>query len=177
MINYRNFSAAIIFIIIFVFCPASYDHARGSGSADDLVGGKAPSFELKDLSGNVVYLSSFRGRAVLLNFWATWCPYCRKERPHLGSLHTEYKDRGLVIISVATDRSENDIRNFMKDTPADFIVLADTNREAASLYNVRGYPTTFLIDREGMVRQKFVGFREWTTSDMKKVFDSVIDRN
>lgn len=161
--------------VVSVFFSAAYHNAWAvQATPVSATGERAPAFSLKDLSGNEVYLSSFRGRTVLLNFWATWCPYCRKERQHLNSLYREYKDRGLVIISISTDNSAATVRNFMKNNPAEFIVLPDDNKSTAASYKVRGLPTTFLIDREGMIREKFVGFREWTGSDMKKLIGTFV---
>ena len=172
----RLFLTVMTLSVLLLFFPAAYnDAAAVQSSPASGAGERAPAFSLKDLSGNEVYLSSFRGRTVLLNFWATWCPYCRKERQHLNSLHREYKDRGLVIISIATDKSTGTVRNFMKNNPSDFIVLPDDNKKTAASYKVRGLPTSFLIDREGMIRQKFVGFREWTGSDMKKLIGTFVE--
>jgi len=172
----RLFLTAMTLSVLLVFFSVASNNAWAVQvspvSAD---GERAPAFSLKDLSGNEVYLSSFRGRTVLLNFWATWCPYCRKERAHLNSLHREYKDRGLVIISIATDKSAGTVRDFMKNNPADFIVLSDDNKKTSASYKVRGLPTSFLIDREGMIRQKFVGFREWTGNDLKELIGTFVE--
>lgn len=136
---------------------------------------KAEDFTLKDLSEKDVSLSSFKGSPVLLNFWATWCPYCRKERAHLNSIYKDYKDKGLIILSVSTDRSAGLVKRFLEDVPADFTVLFDSNGSVASSYNVRGLPTSFLINREGIIEQKFMGFREWTSSGSRKLLDKFID--
>lgn len=80
-------------------------------SRKSFIGKEAPAFIAENLSGENVSLSSFKGKPVILNFWATWCPYCRKERPYLNLLHREYKDKGLVIISVSTDRSVKTVKN------------------------------------------------------------------
>jgi peroxiredoxin len=142
---------------------------------DKNIGAKAPDFTLKDMSGKEVALSSFRGKPVLLNFWATWCPYCRKERDHLNKLHGEYKEKGLIILSVSTDQSVRKVKSYLKKVPAEFIVLSDSKGRVSSSYNVGGLPTSVLIDREGFVRQKLVGFREWTSSSSRQLIDKLID--
>lgn len=140
----------------------------------ELIGNKAPDFTLSDISGNAVHLSSFQGKAVLLNFWATWCPYCRQERSHLNSLYTEYKERELVILSVAIDRSVPAVKKYLKKVPSEFAILTDPESNVALKYNVVGLPTSFLIDRGGTVRHRFAGLRKWTGSESKRLIESLI---
>lgn len=113
-------------------------------------------------------------KVILLNFWATWCPYCREERPYLNSLYKEYKDKGLVIVAVSTDRSLRKVKAYLKRMPADFIVLYDNNKEAARAYGVYSLPTSFLIDRGGIVRYRFMGLRNWTNSESKKLIEKFL---
>lgn len=172
-----------IYVLLFiagVFIFLSQPTAGHAQSIDPLlfdssVGAKAPDFTLKDMSGNDISLSSFKGKPVLLNFWATWCPYCRRERPHLNELYKAYREKGLIILSVATDQSAVRVKEFLKHTPADFIVLSDNSGSAASLYNVGGLPTSYLIDHEGIIKQRFMGFREWTDSGSKMLIDKLFD--
>lgn len=165
-------AAAFIFLSVPSDC-----HAQGFDPLlyDSSVGSKAPDFTLKDVSGKEVSLSSFKGKPVLLNFWATWCPYCRRERPHLNALHKDYKDKGLIILSVSTDQSTAKLKDFMKNTPAEFIVLSDSGGSASSLFNVGGLPTSYLINREGIIKQRFVGFREWSEKGSKTLIDKLLD--
>ena len=109
-----------------------------------------------------------------MNFWATWCPYCRKERAHLNELYSEYKDNGLIILSISTDRSVKKLKKFMNKTPADFIVLSDTEGRVSSSYNIRGLPSSLLINREGIIKYKFTGFREWNSKGPRKLIDSLL---
>ncbi len=140
---------------------------------DTNIGQKAPVFELQDLSDTKVSLDSFKGKPVLLNFWATWCPYCRKERAHLNKLHDDYKHKGLVIISVSSDRSVKKLKKFMADTPSEFIVLSDSDGKVSTSYNIRGLPSSLLIDREGIIKYKFTGFREWNSDSSRKLIESL----
>lgn len=140
---------------------------------DNSIGSRAPDFTLKDTSGKEVSLSSFKGKPVLLNFWATWCPYCRRERPHLNALFKDYRDKGLIILSVSTDQSMARVKEYLKKTPAEFIVLSDDSGTAASLYSVGGLPTSYLIDHEGIIRHRFMGLREWTDSGSKLLIDGL----
>lgn len=139
-----------------------------------MIGESAPDFTLKDLKGNEVTLSSFRGKSVFLNFWATWCSYCRKERKELDALYKAYNDKDLVIISISLDKSEKTLRSYMKNHPADYIVLTDTKMTSAAMYGVSGFPTTFLISREGVIKYKSPGYREWSSSGSKSIIDKLI---
>ncbi len=139
------------------------------------IGKEAPDFTLEDVSGKRVGLSSFKGNPVLLNFWATWCPYCRKEREDLNRLYKDYRDKGLIILSVSTDSSVNRLREYLRKTPADFIVLSDSKRMVASSYSINGLPTSYLINHEGVIRHKFTGYREWSGPDLRKLIDQFMN--
>jgi cytochrome c-type biogenesis protein len=118
----------------------------------------APDVELKTLDGQPFRVSDLRGRVVLLNFWATWCGPCRSEIPELNAMKRDLEARGLSIVGVSTYDTPEDVRSFWKDIPQDYsIVLGDEG--AASKFAVVGLPTTFIIDREGRVREKIVGER------------------
>ncbi|MBI5049515.1 MAG: TlpA family protein disulfide reductase [Nitrospirae bacterium] len=140
---------------------------------DKLTGTKAPDFTLKDISGKDISLSSFKGRPVLLNFWATWCPYCREERPLLNSLYKEYKNKGLIIVAVSTDKSAQKVKDYLKKIPMEFTLLID-NRKTAELYGVYALPTSFLLNRDGVIKQKFMGVRDWTDQASKKLIDELL---
>ncbi len=164
---------AISIILIFV-SSALYAEQMSPWEIDGLAGKKAPQFTLNDLSGNDISLSSFQGKVVLLNFWATWCPYCREERASLNSLYNKYKDRGLAIIAVSTDRSSKKVKVYLKKIPSDFTVLMDEKSEIARRYRVFALPTSFLISREGIIKQKFMGMRNWTNKESKKLIEGLL---
>jgi peroxiredoxin len=161
-----------LLLLIFLFTGST---AQGFNplSLDSSIGQEAPGFILNDLAGKKISLESFIGRPVLLNFWATWCPYCRKERSHLNDLHRKYKDKGLVILSISTDRSLNKLQQYMEKTPADFIVLSDSEGSVSSSYNIMGLPSSLLIDRQGIIKFKFTGFREWNSKGSIELIDSL----
>ncbi len=160
----------ILISAVISFAALEMTATASDGSADV----QAPGFTLKDISGKEVSLSSFKGKPVLLNFWATWCGYCRKERPHLNSVYNEFKDKGLIVLSVSTDQSVDKVKNYLKKIPADFIVLSDSDGRVAAMYGIRGFPSSFLIDRNGNVANRFVGFREWTNAASKQLIKSLI---
>jgi peroxiredoxin len=122
-------------------------------------GSLAPDFTLKKLSGGDLQLSSLRGKAVLLDFWDTWCPPCRKAMPHLQELSVEYADE-LVVVGVALGRNgEAAVRKFTQDYGLTFeMVMFNNDRKLISDYGgIQSIPTTFLIDDQGVIQDIWVG--------------------
>lgn len=141
---------------------------------DKIINSKAPDFTLKDLAGNNISLSSFNGKVVLLNFWATWCPPCRDEMPSFNKLHHAMNRRGLVIIAVSTDGSVKGVRDFVEKIKVDFTVLTDTDRAISKQYRVFSMPTTFLIDKNGKIVEKFYGQYDWTEPEIKGKIEKLL---
>jgi DsbE subfamily thiol:disulfide oxidoreductase len=167
----RSAKKTLFFFFSFsiLFSPVYELHAQffSPFEIDGLIGKQAPSFTAQDLSGDEVSFSSYKGNPILLNFWATWCPYCREERPQLNALYKEYRGQGLEIVSVSLDRSPEKVRKYLRKMPAGFTVLHDSKKEATDSYGVYSLPTSFLIDRKGIIKQKVIG-PNWT--GMKKKF-------
>jgi peroxiredoxin len=122
-----------------------------------VAGAPAPDFTLKDLSGNDVTLSSLQGQVVLVNFWATWCAPCRYEMPALQQRYEALKDQGLTILAVDADEPIEDVAPFVEAYKLTFTVLLDPGATVNDLYRIRGYPTTFFVDREGMIAKLHLG--------------------
>ena len=121
------------------------------------VGDLAPDFQLQDLGGQVVSLSTLRGVPVMLNFWASWCGPCRAEMPYIQQVHEEWSDKGLVVLSINTDEGSSEVRQFMQSNDYSFPVLLDTKKDIARKYNIQGIPTTFFIDKDGMIQEWKLG--------------------
>lgn len=121
------------------------------------VGKLAPDFTLPTVDGQEISLYDIRGKVVLLNFWATWCPPCRAQQPHLIAAYNDFIDQGLVILAVNVRESEVLVRSHVIEKGIPFPVLLDTEGEVANLYQVRGFPTTFLIDRQGVIQEVRIG--------------------
>jgi peroxiredoxin len=124
------------------------------------VGEKAPDFELNALEGGGIKLSDYRGKKVLINFWATWCPPCRVEMPHMQRFYSEYKDRDVVILSVnatQTEASKVVINAFAKHWELTFPIVLDELGEVGKMYKVTAYPVTYLVDEQGIIRKKVQG--------------------
>ena len=121
------------------------------------LGRYAPDFTLPDMNGKSATLSDWRGKLVLLNFWASWCAPCRQEMPLLQATHEAYADDGLVVLSINMKEEAQRVESFVEDMGLAFTVLLDEGADVAKLYRVRGAPTTYFIDREGVIRQRHVG--------------------
>jgi thiol-disulfide isomerase/thioredoxin len=109
------------------------------------------------MDGTVQKLSNYRGRVVLVNLWATWCPPCLEEMPLLETLAARYGPRGLVILGIAADEDRSAVERFLAKRPLSFEVLLDPNGEVGTRYGITGYPETFVVDREGRLQLKFIG--------------------
>ncbi len=121
------------------------------------VGMLAPDFTLKDPQGNQVSLSGFRGRPVMINFWATWCPPCRYEMPFMETVYRERAADGLVILAVSIDEDPNEVPRFMKEFGITFPVVLDTDQSVATKYRIRPIPTSFFVDKDGVIRDMEIG--------------------
>jgi peroxiredoxin len=141
------------------------------------VGKLAPDFTLPNaLTGKDILLSDFRGRPVLLNFWTTWCPACRAEKPHLIAAYNDFADQGLVMLGVNIRESPSLVIEYVIQKGIPFSVLLDTAGEVANLYRVRGIPTTFLIDRQGIIQEVRIGpFR--SAADVAASVEKIIERS
>lgn len=134
------------------------------------VGDEAPNFRLRDLDGNLTSLSQFRGKVVLLNFWATWCGPCRVEMPAMEQLYRTYSRREFQILAVSTDPQGAAVtRPFQQKTGLTFPILHDTEMQIGLTYGARSLPMTFMVDRQGVVRQKIFGARDWDSAEAREL--------
>ncbi len=137
--------------------------AAMSGTADSaqMTPKLAPDFQLKDVDGAVHKLSDLRGKVVMLNFWATWCPPCRKEIPEFAELQQEYGAQGIQFIGIALDdEGLAKIKPWLANHPVSYPILVPDDKVGPSYGDMTSIPVTFVIDRKGMIRNSFVGWRE-----------------
>jgi peroxiredoxin len=127
------------------------------------VGEPVPDFELPDLDGRAKRLMDFRGQVVVLNFWATWCPPCVDEMPSLEKLHGSLASKGLAVVAVSVDERFSDIVDFVKSYGVTFTILHDNGRKIARSYQSFKYPETYIIDRNGRLKSKVIGPRDWVS--------------
>lgn len=132
------------------------------------VGLKAPDFELRNLSGEIVKLSDFKGQRIMLNFWATWCPPCKKEMPDMQKFY-ELSKNDVVILAVNID-PKADVAGFVKKMDVHFPILLDEKDKVSSMYKILTIPTTFFIDEGGIIRHKHLSAM---TIDMMKEYSGL----
>lgn len=130
---------------------------QGTGSVGSEKGKEAPDFSLPTLDGGADNLRNYRGRTVILNFWATWCGPCRAEMPDIQAVFAQMRDRGVVVLAVNQGESREKVAEFAREFGLTFPILLDENRSVGNQYGVRAYPTTLFIDKNGVVRQVTVG--------------------
>ena len=161
----------ILISLAFIFLTAE---APGPWGIDELVGKKAPDFTLTDINGKSISISSLKGRAVIINFWATWCPPCRAEMPSLNRLYKEYKTKGLVVLAISTDTSASAVKGYLSKYPFDFTILLDTDNRASRQFRIFSIPTSFLIDKNSVIIQRFIGEEDWETPEIKSKVKEVL---
>lgn len=122
-------------------------------------GSRAPEINLESLDGDQIRMRGLRGKVVIVDFWASWCAPCREEMPVLNRLYETYKDQGLVVIGVSQDERTRDARGFLRRTPAAFPIVIDSEHAVAGRYSPPRMPTSYIIDRRGVVRHVHEGFR------------------
>lgn len=137
-----------------------------SHSLNNAVGKKAAEFTLPDVSGGEVALQSFRGKVVLLNFWATWCGPCREELPELQRVQEKFRKRGLAVVAVTVDNELENVRSFLKKYDLKLQALWDQRKKVVEAYGVEKMPSSFLIDRNGVIR--FI-HRGYSAEELKRI--------
>ncbi|MCB1923996.1 MAG: TlpA family protein disulfide reductase [Gammaproteobacteria bacterium] len=136
----------------------------------------AADFALPDIDGENHALSDYRGRVVMLNFWATWCPPCRREMPSMQRLYDKYRERGLVVVAVNQWEDPDLVFEFTGRLSVDptFPILFDRESRVAEDYGVKGLPTTFLIDKDGQIRFRAIGGREFDHPDVEAIIEALL---
>ena len=155
--------AAIVAVAVLIY--AGVRMSRPSDGADaaalkisDAQGSQAPEFTLKTLEGKSVKLSDYRGKAVLLNFWATWCAPCKIEMPWFIELYQQYKPQGLEVVGVAMDdSSQKEIADFVKEMKVNYTILQGTEKVGDDYGGVQFLPETFILDRNGKIVKTMFG--------------------
>lgn len=122
----------------------------------------APEVTVQTRSGETVRLADFSGRPVLINFWATWCAPCVEEMPSLVLMQRRMKDKGVTVLAVSVDVDDNAYRQFVKKHGVDLLTVRDSGQKANGLYGTFKFPETYVIDRKGIMRRKFIGAIDWT---------------
>lgn len=143
----------VLYLTTFIMTLAAF----GMAGRPPLVGAPAPEIILKDLQGQAVKLSGLRGKVVLLNFWATWCKPCKEEMPAIQASYDKLRDQGFTVLAINELEDTELVAEHVRTYNHTFPVLMDHDNRIANRYGVVGLPASFLVDREGIVRERIVG--------------------
>lgn len=142
------------------------------------IGVQAPDFAFPDLDGKITNLSDYRGKLVLLNVWATWCKPCRDEMPSMEKLYNKFKEQDFEILAVSVDAQEEKVvRPFMKSYNLSFKALLDKKGTIQDLYQTKGVPESFIIDRNGVIIEKVIGSFDWSSPKAFQYFEEQLEKS
>ena len=136
-----------------------------TGSRPPHVGSGAKDFAVQD-SDHQVSLSQFRGQVVILNFWATWCPPCDQELPSLMDMQERLRGRGVTVVGVSIDVDGDAYHRYLKQRGVNFVTVRDPDQKVAAMYGSSGWPESYIIDRQGVLRRKIVGPINWDSPEI-----------
>jgi len=170
-----------LFLVLFLMDP----HFSTVAGEDDLLlklgikpikgGKKAPDFSLKNLSGKNVELKNFRGKVIFLNFWATWCGPCKEEMSSMEALYQEFKEKGFTFLGISVDYGGvKPVKEYIEKNRYTFPVLIDPKSQVLDLYEVKGIPTTFIIDKNGRMIGKSIGPKDWKSQEVISLLNLLI---
>jgi peroxiredoxin len=157
-------------LTLIIALPLGLLSACDRGSHPAQLSTPAPDFTVSDGSTSV-HLADYRGKVVLLNFWATWCAPCIQETPSLLQLHHDRPD--LAIVAVSIDEDEDEYKRFVDHRHVDLITVRDPKQTVAKLFRTEMWPETYVIDRKGVIRRKFVGAEDWSDPEIRSFLKSL----
>jgi cytochrome c biogenesis protein CcmG/thiol:disulfide interchange protein DsbE len=157
-----RFHRKLVAATLLTFALAACDR----GSRPEQVGKPAPDFTVSD-SDRTVSLHDYRGKVVVLNFWATWCAPCIEEMPSLMKMQSDLNDK-VTVLAVSTDKDESAYRQFLSDRHIHLLTVRDAAQKSNIAYGTTKFPETYIIDKHGAIQRKFIGAVKWTTPDIEK---------
>jgi len=159
-------------VLLAACCAAS----AAAGELKPWSGGATPSLALRDLQGKEHKLADYRGKVVVLNFWATWCDPCREEMPSMQRLQDKLAGKPFAILAIDYGEGASRIQDFLKKVPVRFTVLLDRDTSAATAWKVRVLPTTLVLDPEQRIRYSVVGDLEWDSQSVEDTIKKLLPR-
>ena len=158
----RTYILLLLITLGLALCSCSKKDNQPTGESTVEVGGAAPDFMLKDISGKDTTLSSYKGKVVLLEFWATWCPPCKESIPEMVELHKKYRDRGFTVLGISIDADSDvaaKVARFSSSYGITYPVLV-AGETVSMTYRVTSIPTSFLIGKDGTIITSYIGYFE-----------------
>jgi len=172
----RHFGVAVVLgLLCLCLSACSSPPSQGPTSGPPVVGQAAPDFTLSDLAGKTYSLSALRGKVVVVNFWATWCPPCRAEMPSMEQLHRELGNQGLVLLAINIEKDGRQIvPKFLAASPHSFPILLDEKGEIQKRYGVYKFPESFVIRKDGVIDDKVIGAIDWADPQSLTYFRALL---
>jgi cytochrome c biogenesis protein CcmG/thiol:disulfide interchange protein DsbE len=166
----------VLVVLIILFIAGWFVMDRPTGNKVITSGDRAPEFRLKTIEGGSVSLADLRGKVVMVHFWATWCPPCVEEIPTLDKLYRALGGKEFLLFAVSEDEGgAGAVASFMQQNKLNLPVLLDTGGDVARLYGTYKLPETYIIDRQGVVRYKAIGPRDWTHPSNWQVLQKILE--
>jgi cytochrome c biogenesis protein CcmG/thiol:disulfide interchange protein DsbE len=134
----------------------------------------APAFTLSTVDNKSVTLADLKGKVVYVDFWATWCPPCRKSFPWMNETYQRYHDKGLEVVAINLDKEPGLVRKFLAEVPAKFTIALDPQGKTAETYKLLGMPTSYLIDRRGRLVMTHMGFNDRDKDELERAIKSAL---
>jgi len=140
-------------------------------------GAAAPDFTVKDLAGQEVKLSALKGKVVLVNFWATWCPPCKEEIPSMIKLNQSMSGKQFQMMAISIDEGGKEaVESYFKQSKLTLPAFLDTENEVARSYGTTGVPETFIVDKAGIIQKKVVGGMDWSSPEVVAYLDELLKK-
>ncbi|WP_085815043.1 TlpA disulfide reductase family protein [Geoanaerobacter pelophilus] len=163
----------IFWVLLLVIAVAASGCSKKEVPAQE--GAAAPDFTLQDLSGKQVQLSSLKGKVVLVNFWATWCPPCREEIPSMVKLNQVMQGKNFQMLAISVDEGgQQAVQEFFRQNGVSLPALFDTDGSVSRRYGTTGVPETFIVDGKGMIRKKVIGGVDWSAPEVLQYLEGLM---
>jgi len=173
----RLFMPAILAAtIILAGCGQDRQDTKQAPAAIATVNQPAPDFTLKDVQGKTWNLTDLRGKVVLVNFWATWCPPCQEELPSMEGLHQGMRQAPFQMLTILNNDRADFAQNLALKRGYTFPILLDPESKVAAAYGITGVPETFIIDTQGILREKHIGPRDWNSQGARQMLSGYLPR-
>jgi peroxiredoxin len=181
LLNVSPFRASTAGLLAIALCACACGDQSATSIARDAsfrgpTGPPAPALHLPDMNGALVELSDYRGRPVVINFWATWCGPCQTEMPSLIQLHERLAARGLGVLAVSIDADRSAVERYVARAPLPFRVLLDLGQQASARFGVSTIPSTFIVDGDGRVVERVDGAADWSSPDLVAAIEKLLGR-
>ena len=163
-------------LLLFPLCRMSFGQAPGKGLTVLPDAPPAPDFRLSDIDAKTHRLSDYRGKVVVVNFWATWCPPCREEMPSMQRAWQALEPEGIRMLGINVGEDEDTIFEFTANYPVEFPLLMDLDSAVVGAWPLRGLPTTFIVDPEGRIIYRAIGGREWDDPELLAPIRALMDK-